>query len=279
MGLFSVHLPEPPIIAFLTDYGVSEGYVGILKGVALGITPHAHTIDITHEIAPSQIASGAWHIAMSYRYFPKGTVFVCVVDPGVGSTRRSLAIHAGDWYFVGPDNGLFSYIFTEQPVHQAITLDNTAYHLPNTSHTFHGRDIFAPVGAHIARGIPLTELGTQIDVSTLQRLDIAPATRQGNEITAHVLHTDHFGNIITNIPLGMVPTLFSSAHVQLTFPAQNKSITKRKRFFTEGSDESKEPFIYGDSSGNIGIAVCNGDAASMLGVSYGAAVTFTISKT
>jgi hypothetical protein len=278
MSQFSTRLPDPPIVAFLTDYGVSEGYVGVLKGVVLGIVPHAHTIDLTHEVAPLHIASGAWHIAMSYRYFPKGTVFVCVVDPGVGSTRHPIAVHAGDWYFVGPDNGLFSYIFTEQPIHQAVALDNTAYHLPNTSYTFHGRDIFAPAGAHIARGIALTELGSAVEASALQRLDMAPAVQQGHEIIAHVLHTDHYGNIITNIPLSMVPTLFSSPHVLLTFPDQNQSVTERRRFFAEGSNESKGAFIYGDSSGNVGVAVCNGDAASTLGVGYGATVTFTFSE-
>ncbi len=268
-----------PIVAFMTDFGLGDGDVGVLKGVVLGIVPNAHTIDITHAVAPQNVASGAWILAASYRYFPKGTVFVCVVDPGVGSTRRPIAVHAGEWFFVGPDNGIFSYIFMEQPVHEVVVLSNPTYHLPQVSSTFHGRDIFAPVGAHIARGVPLAEVGSRVDLSMLQRIDVSPPKRHGTQIEAQVLHVDNFGNLITNIPLSMVPDLFTSPQVQLTFPEREITIVERRRFFAESREENgddKNLFIYGDSSGYVGIAVRNGSAANTLHVGFGAMITFLI---
>lgn len=267
-----------PVIAFMTDFGLDDGDVGVLKGVALGIAADAQLIDITHTVAPQNVASGAWILAASYRYFPRGTVFVCVVDPGVGSSRNPIAVSAGDWYFVGPDNGLFSHVFAKQPVHSVVTLSQSAYHLPQVSSTFHGRDIFTPVAAHIASGVALAELGPSVDPITLQRLDLGLATRQGNEVQdAHILHVDHFGNLVTNIPLHLVPDLFSSSHVKATFTKQKMSISERRRFFSESTEsQDMRPFIFGDSSGYVGIAIRNGNAAATLHVSYGDAMTFDI---
>src|SRR2546428_3499286 len=171
-----------PVLALMTDFGLGDGDVGVMKGVIVGIIPQVHIIDITHDVAPQNVPSGAWILASAYRYFPKGTVFICVVDPGVGSSRGAIAIHAGEWLFVGPDNGLFSYIFAEQPLYQAVALSNTVYHLPQVSSTFHGRDIFAPAGAHLARGIALQELGQQLEPATLQHIDVEPPIRHGTHI-------------------------------------------------------------------------------------------------
>lgn len=271
-----MHVPvssQHPLIAFMTDFGSGDGDVGVLKGVALGIVPHAHLIDITHEIAPQEVTSAAWILSTIYRYFPIGTVFVCVIDPGVGSTRRTIAIHAGDWYFVGPDNGLFSYIYTEQPVHGVVALSNPAYHLAQVSSTFHGRDIFTPVGAHIARGVPLAEIGERVDPSLLVRLPVG-IEHQDNRITSSIVHVDHFGNLITGIPLALVPELFSQP-VQLDIPARGITLNECRRFFAETSEANEtRPFIYGDSSGYLGIAIRNGNAARMLGATYGDAITF-----
>jgi S-adenosylmethionine hydrolase len=261
----------------MTDFGLGESDVGVMKAVIVGITPDVHIIDITHDVPPQNVPSGAWILSYGYRYYPKGTVFVCVVDPGVGSTRNAIAVHAGNWYFVGPDNGLFSYIYAEQAVHAAIVLTNPAYHLPQVSSTFHGRDIFAPVGAHLARGVPLHELGTPVDLSTLQRIDVGPPQRQGSHIDAHILHVDTFGNLISSIPLSIVPDLFTSPHVQLVFHSTGSVVDKRRRFFAEGSGDS-QPFIFGDSSGYVGVAVQNGSAARVLGVGSGTPITFVITQ-
>ncbi|HZU68022.1 MAG TPA: SAM-dependent chlorinase/fluorinase [Ktedonobacteraceae bacterium] len=265
-----------PVIALMTDFGLGDGDVGVMKGVIAGITPQAYLIDITHDIAPQNVPSAAWILASAYRYFPAGTVFVCVIDPGVGSSRGAIAVNAGTWFFVGPDNGLFSYVLQEQPVHAAHLLVNAAYQLPHISSTFHGRDIFAPAGAYLAQGIPLSELGPSLDPAGLQRIDITPPARIGKEIDARVIHVDNFGNLIANVPLSLVPDLFDAAAVQAIFQT-GKVVDRRRRFFAEGPDDGL-PFIYGDSSGYVGIAVRNGNAARTLGVGFGASITFVIAN-
>src|SRR5713226_3904817 len=267
-----------PVIALLTDFGIGDGDVGVMKGVLASITPEAHLIDITHNVAPQNVSSGAWILAAGYNYFPKNTVFVCVVDPGVGSTRGAIALHAGDWYFVGPDNGLFSYVMAEQSIHAAVHLANSTYHLPTVSSTFHGRDIFAPVGAYLARGLTeiFYELGPSVDPATLRRLEVGGAIRHGTTIDAHIVHVDNFGNLITGVPLTLVPELYSASQVQIVFPNAGVTVDKRRQFFAEGPDDG-QAFIYGDSSGYLGIAVRNGDAAKTLGVGFGAPIALITS--
>lgn len=263
-----------PVIALMTDFGLGDGDVGVMKGVIAGISPEAHIIDITHAVAPQNVPSAAWILEASYRYFPKGTVFVCVIDPGVGSSRGAIAVHAGDWYFIGPDNGLFSYVYAEQTVHEAVALTNSMYHLSQVSATFHGRDIFAPTGAHLSRGVALHELGPALDTASLIRLDTTAPVRQGERIAGSILHVDNFGNLITNIPLTLVPDLFTCEAVKILF-ASGEVVERRRRFFADGPNDG-QPFIYGDSSGYIGIAVRNGNAAQTLGVGLSAAMTFVI---
>lgn len=275
MQLPSSSSKQRPVITFLTDFGTSESYVGVMKGVVLNICADVQLVDVTHEIAPQQVAVAVWHLSTSYRYFPAGTIHVCVVDPGVGSARQPIALHAGDWFFVGPDNGLFSYVLAEQPVHEAVVLSNPAYHLPQVSATFHGRDIFSPVAAHLASGVNLDTLGTRIDPSTLQRIDAGPLERQDGQIHAHIVLADHFGNLISTIPFSLVPDLFSRTSVRLEFPAQGISVSERRRFFSAATNEG-EPFIYVGSSGYVAVAIQNGNAAKKLAVADGAAITLTI---
>ena len=267
-----------PVIALLTDFGVGDGDVGVMKGVIAGITTDAHIIDITHNVLPQNVPSGAWILASSYRYFPKNTVYICVVDPGVGSFRKAVAVHAGDWFFVGPDNGLFSYVMAEQPVHAATLLTNATFHLPHVSSTFHGRDIFAPVGAYLARGMTeiFPELGTPVNPATLQSLEGLAATRRGTTIDARIIHVDNFGNLITSIPLTLIPELFTASRLSIIFPGAEKVVEKRRQFFAEGPDDG-QPFIYGDSSGYVGIAVRNGNAAKILAASLGDHIACIIS--
>ncbi|MBE3558677.1 MAG: SAM-dependent chlorinase/fluorinase [Ktedonobacteraceae bacterium] len=267
---------EHPVIAFLTDFGLRDGYAGMMKGVILGLIPQVQLVDVTHMIPPQDIAAGAWVLATAYRYFPAGTVFVCVVDPGVGSTRRPVALRAGDWIFVGPDNGLFTFVLLEQPVHEVVALENRAYHLAGVSTTFHGRDIFSPVAAHIARGTGLAELGSLLDPATLVRLEIGFAVRRGHRIEGRILHVDHFGNLITNIPLRIVPELFEAPVVRMILPAQGVSISTRRRFFAAAGNDDMQPFIYSDSSGCVAIAVRNESAARLLKAGYGTAVTLIV---
>ena len=268
---------ERPVVALMTDFGLGDGDVGVMKGVIAGIAPQAQIIDITHEIAPQNVASAAWILSTAYRYFPVGTVFVCVIDPGVGSSRGAIAVAAGDWFFVGPDNGLFSYIYAQQPVHGAVLLQNPAYQLPQVSSTFHGRDIFAPAGAYLARGVALQEFGASVEPAALQRLPIEPPARRQNSIEASILHIDHFGNIITSIPLSLVPDLFDLGEVWAEFAGHHPAVTQRRRFFSGGAADGV-PFLYGDSSGYVGIAVRNGSAARALGVSASTPVTLILKE-
>jgi S-adenosyl-L-methionine hydrolase (adenosine-forming) len=268
-----------PVIALMTDFGIGDGDVGVMKGVMAGITPDAHIIDITHNVAPQNVSSGAWILAAGYRYFPKNTVFVCVVDPGVGSTRGAIALHAGDWYFVGPDNGLFSYIMSEQPVHAAVLLTNSSYHLPIVSSTFHGRDIFAPVGAYLAGRLTdiFYELGPSVDPAALRRLEVGGAVRDGTTINAHIVHVDNFGNLITSIPLTLVPDLYTVSKLQIVFKDHGIAVEKLQQYFAEGPDDG-QAFIYGDSSGYVGIAVRNGNAAKTLSIGFGAPIALITSE-
>jgi len=155
-------------IALLTDFGTQDTYVGVMKAVMLGINPAAQFIDLTHEIRPQNVRQAALVLLNTYRYCPPGTVFLTVVDPGVGGGRKPIAVRAGDYSFVAPDNGLLSYVLDELPEKHIVELTekhiveltNSAYRLPTVSHTFHGRDVFAPAAAHLAAGVPLESLGT-----------------------------------------------------------------------------------------------------------------------
>ena len=273
------NLDARPVIALMTDFGIGDGDVGVMKGVIAGITPDAHIIDITHNIGPQNVSSGAWILAASYRYFPKNTVFVCVVDPGVGSTRGAIALHAGDWYFVGPDNGLFSYVMSEQTIHAAVLLTNAWYHLPTISSTFHGRDIFAPTGAYLARGLTgvFFELGPSVDPATLSRLEVGGVVRDGTTINAHIIHVDNFGNLITSIPLNVVPELYTASQVKIVFKDTGIIVEQLRQYLAEGPDDG-QAFIYGDSSGYVGIAVRNGNAAKALGVGFSAPIALITSE-
>jgi S-adenosyl-L-methionine hydrolase (adenosine-forming) len=264
-----------PVIAFITDFGLGEADIGVMKGVIAGITPDIHIIDITHAVPAQDIALGAWILSHAYRYFPSKTVFVCVVDPGVGSSRKPIALHAGDWYFVGPDNGLFSAILQEQTIHGVVELSNPAYRLPQVSSTFHGRDIFSPAGAYLAGNATevFPKLGPALDPARLVPLDSLTPVRHGTAIEAHIIQIDVYGNLITSIPLSMVPELFTTQYAQITFPEQGVTVNQRRHFFAEGEDDG-QAFLYGDSSGYIGIAVRNGNASQTLGAVYKTPVTF-----
>jgi len=188
-------------IALLTDFGTQDGFVGAMKGVILSINPGVQIVDISHEIQPFNILEGALLLKAHYRYFPKGTVFIAVVDPGVGSERKPIALRCGDYFFVGPDNGIFDLVVRKlgKPP-SAVVLENRKLQLTSVNNTFHGRDIFAPAAAYISRGVPLEELGPKVEC--VHRLDFPEAVRKGRRIIGRLLYFDRFGNGITNIPCG-----------------------------------------------------------------------------
>jgi S-adenosylmethionine hydrolase len=186
-----------PVIALLTDFGTRDHYAGTMKGVVLGICPEVTLVDISHDVAAHDVLGGALELAAAYRYFPAGTIFLVVVDPGVGSTRRGIAAEAGDYRFVAPDNGVLTAVLEEHLPRRVVELTERKYARPTVSRTFEGRDRFAPAAAWLARGIDLAGLGRS--AGTVQRLDIPGPTVGIGHIDGEVLRVDRFGNLITNI--------------------------------------------------------------------------------
>jgi S-adenosylmethionine hydrolase len=186
-----------PVIAFLTDFGTRDHYAGTIKGVALTICPDATLVDVTHDVPPHDVLAGALELAAAYKYFPPGAIFVVVVDPGVGSTRRGIAAEAGDYKFVAPDNGVLTAVLDEHPPKKVVELSERKYARATVSRTFEGRDRFAPAAAWLAKGIDLPALGRP--AGAIQRLEIPRPEVDGPRIDGQVLRVDRFGNLITNI--------------------------------------------------------------------------------
>ena len=186
-----------PVIAFLTDFGTRDHYAGTMKGVALGICPEATLVDITHDLPPHDVLTGALELAACYRYFPAGTIFLVVVDPGVGSTRRGLAVETGEYRFVAPDNGVLTAVLDEVAPKRIVELTERRYARATVSRTFEGRDRFAPAAAWLARGIGLPALGRS--AGAVQRLDLPKPTVSDDHVAGEVVRVDRFGNLITNI--------------------------------------------------------------------------------
>jgi len=188
----------PPIITLTTDFGLADGFVGTMHGVILGICPAARVVDLSHGIAPQGVQEAAFVLAAAVPFFPAGTIHVVVVDPGVGSERRAIAVQTDHTFYVAPDNGVLSEALAQDELVVAVHLNRAAFWLPVVSHTFHGRDIFAPVAAHLACGVPLRELGEPIN--DLLRLPASQPERWADgTLVGHLRYIDHFGNLITDV--------------------------------------------------------------------------------
>jgi S-adenosylmethionine hydrolase len=259
------------MVALLSDFGTADGYVGVMKAIVLGIAPGVPLVDLGHDVPPQDILRGAWLLYTCWSYLPPGSVCLAVVDPGVGTDRRPIAFAAGERLFVGPDNGLFGYVVTASPPTAAVILDDTRYHIPSPSATFHGRDIFAPCAAHLAAGAPLEALGSPLDPATLVTLNIPRPKPHREGFQGHVVHVDRFGNLITDFGPEMAPVLLQQPGLRLQ--VAGVEITAQGATFADGPTDA--PFALVDSSGHLAIAVRDGSAASHLGVGVGAAVLAT----
>jgi S-adenosylmethionine hydrolase len=186
-----------PVIALLTDFGVRDHYAGTMKGVVLSICPEATLVDISHDVPPHDVLTASLELAACYKYFPAGTIFLAVVDPGVGSSRRPLAAEAGDYRFVAPDNGVLSAVFKELPPRRVVELTERRFARPTVSRTFEGRDRFAPAAGWLAKGTELKALGRTL--TEYLRLAIPDPVATETEVRGEVLRVDRFGNLITNI--------------------------------------------------------------------------------
>lgn len=189
------------VLTLLSDFGLSDVYVGVMKGAIAQVNCSLTVVDLTHQIPPQNIAAARFCLMNAYPYFPVGAVHVAVVDPGVGSSRRAVAVEFADGFLVGPDNGLFSGVLSQSPAITAVELTNPNYwRTPHPATTFHGRDIFAPVGANLASGVPLAQLGRAISPATLVQLVLPECTQTDTGVCGCVQYVDHFGNLVTNIP-------------------------------------------------------------------------------
>lgn len=253
-------------ITFTTDFGLQDYYVSAMKGVILQETPEARLIDISHEIPPQDIMAGSWVLKNSAMLFPAGTVHLVVVDPGVGTNRNPVALQIGDQFFVGPDNGIFSLLTNEQEF-EAVHLTNQTYWRSDPSSTFHGRDIFAPVAAHLCNGVELNELGDPLDELETYRWAVPIADKDG--VQGWVIHIDKFGNLITNISASLVEEVIGSDEVKLY--VGNTILDEIKHTF--GSVAEGEPVAYIGSSGMLEVAINKGNAEEMLGVQKGAQIS------
>ena len=196
------------IITLLTDFGTEDSYVGAMKGVILSINPDATIIDISHQIPPQDIIAGAFVLSQAAPFFPKGTVHIAVVDPGVGGKRKPILIETDKYFFVGPDNGIFEIALQNERIRRKIHLTNKDYFLGYISSTFHGRDIFSPVGAYLSLGIDPALFGKKI--KTLTSLDVKKPFAKDGKITGRIIHIDRFGNLITNIDERLLKKVFKN---------------------------------------------------------------------
>jgi len=265
--------PPQGVVTLLTDFGTGEPYVGIMKGVMLSVAPWLRFVDISHEVAPQNIREGAFILATSWRYFPPGTVHLAVVDPGVGTERRPILIVGPDAFFIGPDNGLFGWVFGQpwedypaagpRPLPegwQAFVLNQPRFWRPDISRTFHGRDIFAPAAAHLAAGVRPEELGKPVgEVVALAWPRPEPAGRSA--IRGEVVYVDRFGNLVTNIPAKLVSP---AARVEIS----GRTIRGLSRTYAEAAGLA----ALVNSFGLLEVAVPGGSAARTLGAGPGTPV-------
>lgn len=251
-----------PIITLTTDFGTRDGFVAQMKGVILGLNPDARLIDVTHDIEPFSVTSGALVLKGISRAFPAGTIHVAVVDPGVGGERRGMVLKAGDHYYVGPDNGLFSLVRAGEQSWHAREIENPQIVRADPHPTFHGRDVFAPVAAHLSTGLRIESMGPRLlDPVTLP---IASPRIIDRGIEGCVIHIDRFGNLTSNIEAGMLTR--GVRNVALG----DVKIPRMSRFF--GEVESDEPVALINSFGFLEIAVNRGNAAERFGAAEGAQV-------
>jgi len=266
-------------ITLTTDFGLADSYVGAMKGVILSIVPHATIVDISHAVPAQDVHSAAWILYTAYDTFPQGTTHCVVVDPGVGSQRRAIAVQAGAYTFVTPDNGLLSYVLAQEPLHMAVELTNPRFHHHPVSQTFHGRDIFAPVAAHVAQGVPLDELGTPIDQPVTWPPQ-HPERDSGGALVGHVLHVDHFGNCVTDLQIrrekgvllltnppgeGAEPLPIPRCHVCIK--VGGRVLQGISRTYADGAPG--QPLVLVGSSDHLEIALVGGSAAQALGLRAG----------
>jgi len=259
-----------PLITLLTDFGTADYFVGAMKGVILSTCPSANIVDITHEVPPQDIQCAAFILLAAYKSFPVGTIHVAVVDPGVGSTRRGIVGKCAKQIFVGPDNGIFNYVFEREAPAEVFQIQNEQFFRRPVSPTFHGRDIFAPVAAALANGVVATQLG--LEISDWVQLEPLAPVRQEGTIEGRILHIDRFGNCITNLKDADVTEEMKANGALLI---NGRRIGSFRKFFAEKETTNDGGlFAITGSAGFLEIAAQNVSAAEILKAEVGQLVLF-----
>lgn len=255
-----------PIVTLITDFGYKDPFVGIIKGIILGISPEVNLIDITHGIGKYNIKEAALAIGMSYKHFPTRTIHLVVADPGVGSQRRPIIVTTDDHTFVGPDNGVFSVIYNENERARVFQITSKHYFMPDRSYTFHGRDIFAPAAAWLSKGIDSSNFGDEItDYSKLIIPSVSMPAKTAVE--GEVIYMDHFGNAITNIRIKDINALReTSPNRNLRVIVKGKQTTL-KQHYTEAED--KDLYAVINSMDFLELFVCRGNASNEFDIKVG----------
>ena len=259
-----------PTVALLTDFGTRDHYAGALKGVVLTVCPEATLVDIGHDIPAHDVLAGALELAACYRYFPHGTIFLVVVDPGVGSSRRGIAADIGDYKFVAPDNGVLSAVFLEAPPKKVVELTERKYALPTVSRTFEGRDRFAPAAGFLAKGIALVSLGKAI--ANFHSIELPRPAVTAGEVTGEVLRVDRFGNLITNIDRRTFEQFAAGGSIAVAVGGTD--IPRIVATYAE-APAGELCALFG-STDHLEVAINAGDAAATLRLARGAAATIRL---
>ncbi|MDT4968610.1 MAG: hypothetical protein QOJ64_3347 [Acidobacteriota bacterium] len=263
------------IITLLTDFGTADYFVGAMKGVILSLNPAARNVDISHEIPPYDVMAAAFILAAAYQTFPKGTIHIAVVDPGVGSARRPLVVSAGRQLFVGPDNGLFNYVQAREADARVFHVTATEYFRQPVSATFHGRDVFAPIAAALSNGVHLEQLGVEIDDCVLLR-DLTPQQTAPETLKGSIIHVDKFGNCITNFTREHItpPMIEGGAYLRL----KSAKITAFRNFFAEGRVTNDVLFAIWGSAGYLEIVAFGLSAAEHVPAEAGDEITLILGQ-
>jgi S-adenosylmethionine hydrolase len=256
-----------PVIALMTDFGSRDHYAGTIKAVVLGICPDVTLVDITHDIPPHDVLTASLELAACHRFFPSHTIFLVVVDPGVGSSRRGIAAEAGDYRYVAPDNGVLTAVFKDLPPKRVVELTERRYARPTVSRTFEGRDRFAPAAAWLAKGIDLAALGRP--AGDHLQLDIPVPQIDGDCIAGQVLRVDRFGNLITNIDRKLFEKFAHGTQIEIA--AAEHQVPRLVATYAEALPD--EVCALFGSTEHLEIAVNGANAAEQLGLSRGAPVT------
>ena len=259
------------VITLTTDFGLQDYYVSAMKAIIMGIAPDARIVDVSHDIPSQDIMAGSWVLKNSAMLFPKNSVHCVVVDPGVGTERNPIALRIEDQLFVGPDNGIFS-LLTEGKDFEAVRLTNKKYWGQKSSNTFHGRDIFAPVAAHLSTGVDLQELGDPVDELVNYRWAVPIADKDG--VQGWVIHIDKFGNLVTNVSEELINEAIDGRSIKIY--VGNTILDEIVTTF--GSVAEGEPAAFIGSSGMLEIGINKGNAKEMLGVQKGAQISLVLQK-